>query len=92
MRKYMKWIAGGFVLYTGAAASTFLYLRPNDRQLPCCCPDVNLDRRRSSYDAMADKYDSIIGLDEILMGIRTLRWWYINKIYKVGRWPSMGFF
>ena len=31
------------------------------------------------WDALADSYDREVGLDEVLMGMRLLRWWLISQ-------------
>ncbi len=81
MGKYTKVITGGLLLYGGVAGATFLYLRPkapsNETPHPSCGCNT------STFDRLADNYDTLIGFDEALLGINLLRRWYISRNTKV---------
>lgn len=38
-----------------------------------------IDRGTSPFDRLADSYDSRINLDELVMGVKLLRWWLLRQ-------------
>eukprot|EP00884_Botryococcus_braunii_P008076 jgi/Botrbrau1/1726/Bobra.116_2s0068.1 len=80
MGKYTKIITGGLLLYGSVAGATFLYLRPKCGQAPSSeTPHPSCGCNSTSFDRLADSYDTLIGFDEALMGINLLRRWYISR-------------
>lgn len=64
--------------YVGVCGAAYIYVRRRD-------PPESKDAERGAatagetFDQLADSYDSRLGWDEAVMGLKLLRWWVIRQ-------------
>ena len=73
MRIRSGWILAGAATYVTGSTATFIYLRSRKDAREHACTSGAV------WDSLADTYDSQVGLDETLMGLRLLRRFVIRQ-------------
>ena len=64
--------------YVGVCGAAFIYVRRRD---PPQSKDADGGAAApgETFDQLADSYDSRLGWDEAVMGLKLLRWWVIRQ-------------
>ena len=62
-------VSGATALYVGVSAAAYSMFKPEPKG----------GRDASSFDGLADNYDSLVNREETLMGLKILRWWLVRQ-------------
>ena len=82
MSRRVHLIVGGGFTYLISVGAGYLYANSVERNDTVSLSyDLKLSdqERHKTYSSLAPRYDSDIGLDEILMGLTLIRWWHLSK-------------
>ena len=64
--------------YVGVVGAAYIYVRRRDPPQPASAED-GVTATGETFDQLADSYDSRLGWDEAVMGLKLLRWWVIRQ-------------
>ncbi|GAB4817849.1 hypothetical protein N2152v2_004895 [Parachlorella kessleri] len=81
MKLTPKAVFGGLAVYFGMAVGTYMYVRSTKPPPARGCQHLAVkdDDEEKVFDRIADVYDTKIGFDETLMGVKLLRWWLMRQ-------------
>ncbi len=82
-------VLGLFGTYVGVVGAAYIYVRR--REPPKQDTDGKTTAASETFDQLADSYDSRLGWDEAVMGLKLLRWWVIRQAKVRSAWEGIIF-